>query len=80
MSYAYAVVGAGRQGIAAAYDLVMLGDASRLLFVDANEDVAQSAAATINRLSARAIATAARADARDAGRLQGQRLQCHHAE
>lgn len=70
MSYAYAVVGAGRQGIAAAYDLVMLGDASRVLFVDANEDVAQSAAATINRLSARTIATAARADAHDTGRMR----------
>jgi lysine 6-dehydrogenase len=78
MSFAYAVVGAGRQGIAAAYDLGMLGDASRLLFVDASDDAAHAAAATINRLTGRAIATAVRADARDTVRLR-EVLQGTHA-
>jgi len=37
MSFTYAVVGAGRQGVAAAYDLAVRGDASRILFVDLDE-------------------------------------------
>ena len=31
MSFTYAVVGAGRQGTAAAYDMARFGDASRVL-------------------------------------------------
>jgi hypothetical protein len=41
MSYKYAVVGAGRQGIAAAYDLVMFGDAEHVLFIDLDEACAR---------------------------------------
>ena len=45
MSYTYAVVGAGRQGVAAAFDLAVRGDASRILFVDLSEAAATEAAA-----------------------------------
>jgi len=50
MSYAYAIVGAGRQGVAAAYDLAVFGDASRILFVDRDAAIAVGAADAINRL------------------------------
>jgi lysine 6-dehydrogenase len=63
MSYAYAVIGAGRQGIAAAYDLGKFGDASRVLLVDASLEAATAAAATINRLLGRSIAEPAECDA-----------------
>ena len=41
MSFTYAVVGAGRQGVAAAYDLAVRGDASRILFLDLDEAAAR---------------------------------------
>lgn len=69
MSFSYVVIGAGRQGVAAAYDLAVFGEAGRMLFVDASEEAAHQAAATINRLTGREIATAERADARDDGRV-----------
>jgi lysine 6-dehydrogenase len=77
MSYVYAVVGAGRQGVAAAYDLVTFGDASRVVLIDVAEEAAREGAATINRLAGRAVAEAARADARDPGRLRTLLAGCH---
>lgn len=65
MSYSYAVIGAGRQGVAAAFDLATWGDASRVLFVDAREEAAHAAAATVNRLVGRKVADAVRGDADD---------------
>ena len=66
MSYTYAVVGAGRQGVAAAYDLAVRGDASRILFIDLDEAAAEAAAARVKTLSGRAVAAGARGDASDA--------------
>ena len=63
MSYTYAVIGAGRQGVAAAYDLAVRGDASRILFIDLDEAAAEAAAARVNTLSGRAVAAGARGDA-----------------
>jgi len=63
MSYAYAVIGSGRQGLAAAYDLAGFGDASRILMIDANPDIARSAADTLNRLCGKPIAQSAQCDA-----------------
>ena len=77
MVYRYAVVGAGRQGIAAAYDLVMFGDASDVVFVDLHEAAAREAAETINRLIGRQVAAAACADARDLARLREVFAGCH---
>ena len=70
MSYKYAVVGAGRQGIAAAYDLVMFGDAAHVSFIDVNAETARAAAQRINSLVARPVADSAQADARDTTRLR----------
>jgi lysine 6-dehydrogenase len=71
MSYSYAVVGAGRQGVAAGYDLAKLGEASRVLLVDTSYDAALAAASTVNRLTGRQVAEAAACDAGDVARLTG---------
>lgn len=65
MSYAYAIVGAGRQGLAAAYDLAVFGDASRILFVDRDPACAARAAGTTNRLIGRTVAQGCGGDAAD---------------
>jgi lysine 6-dehydrogenase len=66
MPFTYAVVGAGRQGVAAAFDLAVRGDASRILFVDLDEAAAQEAAARVNALARRQVADGQRGDASDA--------------
>ncbi len=63
MSYTYAILGAGRQGTAAAYDLARWGDAQRVLLADKDLAIAQSAADKINRLLGKPIAEARFADA-----------------
>ncbi len=67
--YHYAVVGAGRQGVAAAYDMAKWGDAASVLLVDASRDLAARAAERINQLIGRPVASAAQIDARDHGAL-----------
>jgi len=44
MSYTYAVLGAGRQGTAAAYDMACWGDAGRVVLADYDLEVARRAA------------------------------------
>lgn len=61
----YAVVGAGRQGVAAAYDMAKWGTAASILLADANRDLAACAAERINHLIGREVAIAAQVDARD---------------
>ena len=77
MSFSYAVIGAGRQGLAAAYDLAVHGDASNILFLDAHEDAAHAAAARVNALVGRDVADGERGDASNpaaiASRLAGTR-------
>jgi len=63
MSFSYAVIGAGRQGVAAAYDLAVRGDASSILFIDANEDAARAAAARVNTLAGSSVARGEPGDA-----------------
>ncbi|MFZ1948156.1 MAG: saccharopine dehydrogenase C-terminal domain-containing protein [bacterium] len=70
MGYRYAVVGAGRQGIASAYDLGRLGDADDILLVDLDPGLARSAADRINRLLARTVARGVSADASDLPRIK----------
>ncbi|HSJ57438.1 MAG TPA: saccharopine dehydrogenase C-terminal domain-containing protein [Anaerolineae bacterium] len=50
MGYTYAVLGAGRQGTAAAYDLIKLGDADRVLLADQSLDAAHRAADRVANL------------------------------
>lgn len=63
MGYRYVVLGAGRQGVAAAYDLARHGDAEQVTLVDQNAEVAQAGAERLNRLLGRHVAEAAVGDA-----------------
>jgi len=60
-----AVIGAGRQGPAAAYDLAVHGDYGRIVLADFDKDVAKAAAAQINSLLDKKAVLAAEADASD---------------
>ena len=50
MSYSYAVLGAGRQGIAAAYDMARWGNARRVILADRDREVARRAAERVEAL------------------------------
>lgn len=69
MGYTYLVIGAGRQGLAAAYDLAVFGGASEVRLVDIDPEVAASAATRLNRLLGRSVATSGAADAADVSSL-----------
>jgi lysine 6-dehydrogenase len=61
----YAVIGAGRQGVAAAYDLAKWGDNASVLLADADGAVAARAADRLNQLLGRPAAASVQVDARD---------------
>ncbi len=63
--FRYAVIGSGRQGTAAAYDLVMRGGAGSVLLADVDGEVARRAAERINRLTGRDVARGMKVDVRD---------------
>jgi lysine 6-dehydrogenase len=65
MGYRYAVLGSGRQGTAAAYDLARFGDADYLLLADQSLEAAEHAATRLNRLLGRKLALATRIDVQD---------------
>lgn len=65
MAYNYAILGAGRQGTAAAYDLAKHGDAARVVLADANLEQARAAAQRVNALLGGDIVEAARVDVTD---------------
>jgi lysine 6-dehydrogenase len=50
MGYRYAVLGAGRQGTACAYDMIKFGEADSVVLADQSMEVAQAAAEQINHL------------------------------
>jgi lysine 6-dehydrogenase len=65
MRHTYLVLGAGRQGVAAAYDLAVFGDAAEIRLLDIDMRVATAAADRLNRLVGRQVAAAAAVDAGD---------------
>ena len=67
MAYSYIMLGAGRQGIAAAYDLALFGEASRVTLADLDGELARSAADRVNALVHDKIADALVLDVRDEG-------------
>jgi lysine 6-dehydrogenase len=67
--YRYGVVGSGRQGTAAAYDLIVRGEAASVVLGDLDRDAARSAAERVNRLTGFEHASAARVDASDRSSL-----------
>jgi len=54
--YTYAVLGAGRQGTSAAYDLAKFGEANRIFLVDRDQRTAYDSAKRINQLIGHEIA------------------------
>jgi lysine 6-dehydrogenase len=71
MPYAYAVLGAGRQGTAAAYDMARWGDAHRVLLADYDMRVARQAAGRVNGLMGMPVAEAAQVDVTDLKAVEG---------
>ena len=63
MSYRYAVLGAGRQGVAAAYDMAKYGEADEVLLVDVDAEAAEAGAERVNGLLDRPVATGVQAEA-----------------
>jgi lysine 6-dehydrogenase len=62
MGIVYAVLGGGRQGTAAAYDMARFGDAKEVLIADINLEAAQKSAARVNELVGKEIAKAQQVD------------------
>jgi lysine 6-dehydrogenase len=58
MAYRYVILGAGRQGTAAAYDLARFGDATGIVMTDVRVDAARQAATRVNELVGREVAEA----------------------
>ncbi len=65
MGYRYAVLGSGRQGTAAAYDLARFGDADAILLADQSLVVAERSATRVNALIGRQIAFPSIVDVQD---------------
>jgi lysine 6-dehydrogenase len=71
MTKRYAVLGAGRQGTAAAYDFARFGEADRIVIADMDRSRAEGSADRVNRLIGRPIAHPAVADATDPHTIAG---------
>ncbi len=67
--YTYVILGAGKQGTAAAYDMIRWGDARRVLLADMDLGVAQAAAKRVNGLLQSDAAVAAQVNAGDKAAL-----------
>lgn len=67
--YTYAVLGAGRQGTSAAYDLAKFGEAKRIILADLHEETASDSAQRINGLIGREIASGIGLDVSDRAAL-----------
>jgi lysine 6-dehydrogenase len=62
MTYRYAVLGAGRQGTASAYDLAKFGEAEEVILADLHFRAAEAAAERVNRLMGTRVARPIRVD------------------
>ena len=68
--YNYVVLGSGRQGTAAAYDMATWGDAKKVILADIDFEVAQKAAKRVNELLGRQVAEPRQVDVEDAKSLE----------
>lgn len=75
--YSYIVLGAGRQGTAAAYDLARFGEAARITLADADLAAATAAAERVNRLAGRSVVEPVQLDVSNAQAVEGA-LKGHH--
>ena len=69
MNKTFAILGAGMQGTAAAYDLARFADSTEVLLADANLDQARKSADRVNRLVGREICCPVQVDALDPASL-----------
>lgn len=65
MSLVYGLLGSGRQGTAAAYDMAKVGDASKVRIGDISLEAAWKSAARVNRPSRKEVAEANQVDVTD---------------
>jgi lysine 6-dehydrogenase len=63
VAYRYVVIGTGRQGVAAAYDLARHGEAERITLLDRDVAIARAGAERLNKLLGRRVAGATAGDA-----------------
>lgn len=68
--FKYAVLGAGRQGAAAAYDMARWGNATQVILADYDAAVASKAADLVNNLIGEKVATATQLDVKDMDDLE----------
>ena len=71
MEYTYAVLGAGRQGTASAYDMARWGEAKRVILIDRDLAIAERAAKRVNQLIGVNVAEAAQVEVTDMSALEG---------
>jgi lysine 6-dehydrogenase len=71
MTHRYAVLGAGRQGTAAAYDMGRFGEAEAIWLADVDAEQAKAAAARVNRLLGSDVARSATIEAADPHAVAG---------
>ncbi|HXJ66402.1 MAG TPA: saccharopine dehydrogenase C-terminal domain-containing protein [Actinomycetota bacterium] len=69
-THSYAILGAGRQGTAAAFDLVTFGGAGSVTLADADVAAAEKAASRVNELAGRDVADSTAVDASDESALR----------
>lgn len=67
--FRYGVIGAGRQGTAAAYDLAVRGDAEEVLLADVDAEAAKSAAERVDQLAGAEVCRPVTLDASDAAEV-----------
>lgn len=70
MQYTYAVLGAGRQGTACAYDMARWGEAKRVILADRELAIAERAASRVNKLIGLEVAEAVQVEVTDAAALE----------
>ena len=68
--FTYTILGAGRQGAAAAFDLARFGEAGRIILCDANPEQAQKAAQRLNELIGKPLVEALELDVNDPAGLR----------
>ena len=70
MKYTYAVLGAGRQGTASAYDMARWGEAERVILIDRDLEIAERAAQRVNHLIGANVAEAVQVEVTDTTALE----------
>jgi lysine 6-dehydrogenase len=70
MKYIYAVLGAGRQGTASAYDMARWGEAKRVTLADRDLAIAERAAHRVNQLIGATVADAMQVEVTDTEALE----------